>query len=53
MAHAEQQFEGAGVRTEFTKKTMREAYERLNVHAIFPKPFDVEELRSTVGHLVA
>lgn len=32
---------------------MRAAYERLNVHAIFPKPFDVEELRSTVGRFAA
>ena len=32
---------------------MREAYERLKVHAIFPKPFDVEELRSIVGRLAA
>ena len=30
---------------------MREAYERLGVHAIFPKPFEVEELRSTVDRL--
>ena len=30
---------------------MRAAYEQLNVHAILPKPFDVEELRSTVGRL--
>jgi hypothetical protein len=32
---------------------MREAYERLNVHAIFPKPFDVAELRTTVNQLAA
>ena len=30
---------------------IREAYERLNVQAIFPKPFDLEELRSAVDHL--
>ena len=30
---------------------IREAYERLNVLAIFPKPFDLEELRSAVNHL--
>jgi CheY-like chemotaxis protein len=29
----------------------RDAYERLNVHAIFPKPFDLEKLRSVVAHL--
>ena len=29
-----------------------EAYERLGVHTIFPKPFEVEELRSTVDRLV-
>ena len=32
---------------------MREAYHRLNVHAIFPKPFDLNELRASVGHLGA
>ena len=31
----------------------RAAYERLNVHAIFPKPFDVDELRSFVARLAA
>jgi len=29
-----------------------EAYERLGVHTIFPKPFEVEELRSAVDRLV-
>ena len=32
---------------------MRQAYERLKVHAIFPKPFDIEKLRSTVSRLAA
>ncbi|MEO6971684.1 MAG: response regulator [Chthoniobacterales bacterium] len=32
---------------------MRAAYDRLKVHAIFPKPFDLNELRATVGHLAA
>lgn len=31
---------------------MRDAYERLGVHAIFPKPFEVEKLRATVDRLV-
>jgi len=31
---------------------MRDAYERLGVHAIFPKPFEVEQLRSAVDRLV-
>lgn len=30
---------------------IREAYERLNVQAIFPKPFDLNELRTAVDHL--
>ena len=32
---------------------LREAYARLKVHAIFPKPFDVEELRTTVSQIAA
>jgi DNA-binding response OmpR family regulator len=32
---------------------MRAEYERLDVHAIFPKPFDLNELRAAVGHLAA
>jgi len=32
---------------------MRAEYERLNVHKIFPKPFDLNELREVVGHLAA
>ncbi len=32
---------------------MRAAYERLNVRAIFPKPFDLNELRAAVGQIVA
>jgi CheY-like chemotaxis protein len=32
---------------------MRAEYERLNVHTIFPKPFDLNELRAVVGHLAA
>jgi len=30
-----------------------EAYERLKVQAIFPKPFDLNELRTAVDHLAA
>jgi CheY-like chemotaxis protein len=30
---------------------VRDAYERMDVHVIFPKPFDVPELRSAVDHL--
>ena len=32
---------------------IREAYERLNVQAIFAKPFDLTELRTAVDHLAA
>jgi len=32
---------------------MRAEYERLNVHKIFPKPFDLNELREVVAHLAA
>ena|SRR3982751_6480490 len=32
---------------------VREAYERVDVHLIFPKPFDIRELRSAIDHLVA
>lgn len=32
---------------------IREAYERLDVQAIFPKPFDLKELRTAVDHLSA
>ena len=32
---------------------IREAYERMNVHAILPKPFDLGVLRSTVDSLAA
>jgi DNA-binding NarL/FixJ family response regulator len=32
---------------------IREAYERLDVHEIFPKPFNVAELRSAVDRLAA
>jgi len=32
---------------------MRAEYERLNVHKIFPKPFDLNELREVVGYLAA
>jgi two-component system response regulator (stage 0 sporulation protein F) len=30
-----------------------EAYERLDVHTVFPKPFDIVALRSAIDHLVA
>ena len=32
---------------------IREAYARMDVHVMFSKPFNVEELRSAVGGLVA
>ena len=32
---------------------VREAYERMDVHLVFPKPFDVRDLRSAIDHLVA
>jgi CheY-like chemotaxis protein len=32
---------------------VREAYERMDVHVMFPKPFDVEQLRSAVERLTA
>ncbi len=32
---------------------VREAYERMNVYAILPKPFDLGELRLTVDQLAA
>lgn len=32
---------------------IREAYERMKVHAILPKPFDLGTLRSAVDHLAA
>jgi DNA-binding response OmpR family regulator len=32
---------------------VREAYERMDVHEIFPKPFNVEDLRSAVDRLAA
>ena len=32
---------------------VREAYERLDVHIMFTKPFNVNELRATVDHLAA
>jgi CheY-like chemotaxis protein len=32
---------------------VREAYERVDVHLVFPKPFDIGELRCAIDHLVA
>lgn len=32
---------------------VREAYERVDVHLVFPKPFDIGALRSAIDHLVA
>jgi DNA-binding NtrC family response regulator len=32
---------------------MKAEYERLNVHTIFPKPFDLNALRDVVGHLAS
>ena len=32
---------------------VREAYERVDVHLVFPKPFDIGQLRSAIDHLVA
>jgi len=31
----------------------RDAYERMDVHVMFPKPFDVGELRSAIDQLAA
>ena len=32
---------------------VRAAYERMDVHLVFPKPFDIGDLRSAIDHLVA
>jgi CheY-like chemotaxis protein len=32
---------------------VREAYERMDVHVIFPKPFDIPQLRSAIDRLAA
>ena len=32
---------------------VRAAYERMDVHVMFPKPFDVDQLRSAVDQLAA
>jgi hypothetical protein len=32
---------------------VRATYERMEVHVMFPKPFDVRQLRSAVDQLVA
>jgi len=32
---------------------VREAYEQVDVHLVFPKPFDISDLRSAIDHLVA
>ena len=32
---------------------IREAYERMDVHVVFPKPFDVAALRSAVDRMAA
>jgi CheY-like chemotaxis protein len=32
---------------------IREAYERMDVHVMFPKPFNVDQLRSAVDRLTA
>ena len=32
---------------------VREAYERVDVRLVFPKPFDICDLRSAIDHLVA
>ena len=32
---------------------VREAYERVDVHLVFPKPFNICDLRSAIDHLVA
>jgi CheY-like chemotaxis protein len=32
---------------------IREAFQRMDVHVMFSKPFDVEQLRSAVEHLAA
>ena len=32
---------------------VRETYERMGIHVIFPKPFDIDQLRSAVDRLAA
>ncbi len=32
---------------------VREAYERLDVHVMFPKPFNIDQLRSAVDRITA
>jgi CheY-like chemotaxis protein len=32
---------------------VREAFERVDVHLVFPKPFDIGDIRSAIDHLVA
>jgi DNA-binding response OmpR family regulator len=32
---------------------VRETYERMGVHVIFPKPFDIDQLRTAVDRLAA
>ena len=32
---------------------VREAFERVDVHLVFPKPFDIGDLRSAIDQLVA
>jgi CheY-like chemotaxis protein len=31
---------------------VREAFERVDVHLVFPKPFDIGDIRSAIDHLV-
>jgi CheY-like chemotaxis protein len=37
----------------YLSEDVREAYERLDVHVMFPKPFNVDQLRSAVDRLTA
>jgi len=32
---------------------VREAYKRLDVHVMFPKPFNIDQLRSAVDRITA
>jgi CheY-like chemotaxis protein len=37
----------------YLSSDVRENYERMDVHVMFPKPFDVGQLRTAVGQLAA
>jgi len=37
----------------YLSEEVREAYERLDVHVMFPKPFNIDQLRSAVDRITA